>query len=339
MAASANIATTAATTQPWHQRLWSKAWSLPWIALFLALYVFTVPWIYGAIIDAYFIRRSWDHALPGLGTTLARRIAMGSHMGLGAAALLLGPTQFVASLRRAAPGVHRWCGRMYIICALGASAFGLAFIVLKRGKLVGGVNMAIAFGTAGIVCGVCAVAAYLAARSRHWLSHRAWVIRSFSQILAPMLYRYWYMAADVTGLYEYAYMPGEFDPSRDCDAETGICPLFMRPFDAVHCWTYWLSSLAVAELIVWLLPPMKEGITGKESDSGAAERRRAGGNGDEQQLLNEDVEVDYGGVVNDAADEESCLTIEANYSAIGLNALGVSLAVITSVLTAKVFTK
>lgn len=86
--------------------------------------------------------------------------------------------------------------------------------------------------------------------SADYTVHRNWAIRSFSQVLAPMLYRYWYISMDVLGIYQG---PMPLRLGGVCN-EDNTCPDYMRWLDCIHCWTYWLSSLAIAELIIYNLP-------------------------------------------------------------------------------------
>lgn len=216
-----------------------------------------------AIIQRYWIDRDWDSRLVNLGTTLGRRIFMLGHMTMGGLTLLLGPTQFLPLIRRKAPQFHRFCGRAYVIMAIGSSIFCLIFIVLKRGVLVGGINMTLAFAAAGACFGYCAYKVYQTARRGLFATHRDWTIRSYSQCLAPMLYRYWYAFLVLMGWYDFEY--------GTCNADTGICDEYLRTFDMIHCWTYWLFPLAIAELTIRALPPHKleqqdEVVNNKEED-------------------------------------------------------------------------
>lgn len=93
------------------------------------------------------------------------------------------------------PRLHRWSGRLYVASACGASLCGCFFVLLKGFKLSGGYNMGAAFLLAGGWFGVAAAMTAVRARQQRYAAHRAWAIRSYSQVLAPMLYRYWYVAA------------------------------------------------------------------------------------------------------------------------------------------------
>jgi hypothetical protein len=62
-----------------------RTFVVPWVLFFFALYAFCLPWMHFAILHRYFLSHdNWNSVLPGLGTTLARRITMGGHMACGA---------------------------------------------------------------------------------------------------------------------------------------------------------------------------------------------------------------------------------------------------------------
>ena len=88
--------------------------------------------------------------------------------------------------------------------------------------------------------------------------HRNYAIRSFSQIIAPVLYRYWYILVKVFKLYQTPpmYMSGgqmEDGQKLVCD-DRDVCGDYERLFDAIHCWLYWISAWAVAEIVIVCLP-------------------------------------------------------------------------------------
>mmetsp|Transcript_38113 Transcript_38113/g.122998 ORF Transcript_38113/g.122998 Transcript_38113/m.122998 type:complete len:354 (+) Transcript_38113:134-1195(+) len=234
------------------------SWS--WAVAALAMAPFVIPWAYASIVLNYLVLGDFDGVLPGLGATPARRVSMGAHMVLGAVALFLGPSQFSPALRRRVPRLHRWSGRLYVASACGASLCGCFFVLLKGFKLSGGYNMGAAFLLAGGWFGVAAAMTAVRARQQRYAAHRAWAIRSYSQVLAPMLYRYWYVAATALFGYRPPREAREY-PGGTCDGDT--CADYFRPFDMLHAWTYWLSSVLVAELLVHALrraPPPERAL-------------------------------------------------------------------------------
>ena len=200
-----------------------------------------------AIVNQYFISKDYDSTLPGLDDTTARRVFMGAHMGLGLICMCLYPLQFFGCIRKRFPIFHRWSGRASLISAFFVSVCGIVFICLKKFQLVGGINMGIAFFIAGLVFGTCAVMTGYFARKRDIRRHRNWAIRSYSQILASMIYRYYYAVLGGLGA-----VHGPADGELECN-ENDVCDYFLKPFDAVHAWTFFIFPLLIAEAIVYLL--------------------------------------------------------------------------------------
>ena len=81
---------------------------------------------------------------------------------------------------------------------------------------------------------------------------------SISQILSPMLYRYFYL---LVGSFEVYGYKGDLD----CDSND-VCLPFTRPFDAIHAWTYFMVPLAFAQAIVWFLPNDEEASNNNNKD-------------------------------------------------------------------------
>ena len=106
--------------------------------------------------------------------------------------------------------------------------------------------MGLAFCVAGLTFGICAVLAAYFARQRQFTKHRHWAIRSYGQMIAPMLYRYFYLLLGGLGLYP--------ETELDCNIDTDVCHPFTQVFDMIHVWTYFLFPLLCTEIIIWSLP-------------------------------------------------------------------------------------
>lgn len=254
-----------------------KVLSWPWVTFLIFLYIFILFWINYAIVQRYWIQHNWNDALPGLDKTDLRKFTMRSHMTAGAISLLLGPIQFVPAFRRRASlrGIHRWSGRLYCTCGMLSSLFGLWFIALKQ-QLVGGYNMTASFALAGMATGLTSFKAWQTGRRARlsdtnqkalFVDHRNWGIRSFAQILAPALYRYWYTMMELFHIYN---VPVPLRMGGYCDANDQ-CPDYSRPWDAVYTWLYWISAGIVAELIISFLPGQDTSMDGEEGDTITAE--------------------------------------------------------------------
>jgi Predicted membrane protein (DUF2306) len=141
-------------------------WTWPWVVAAVFLYVFVLFWMNYSIVRRYWIKHLWNEALPGLDTTALHKFTMRMHMTAGAVSILLGPVQFVSYFRRneRLRWVHRYTGRLYCVCGMLSSVFGLWFILLKK-RLVGGYNMTASFALAGALIGILAWKAWQTARA------------------------------------------------------------------------------------------------------------------------------------------------------------------------------
>lgn len=163
---------------------------------------------------------------PGLAPPiLANRFtAMGVltlHAGFAGTALILGPFQFFAGLRRTRPGLHRALGKVYVICCLAAGAAGL---VLAFGARTGPISTA-GFGLLAAAWIFTTARAWRRATQRRFAEHERWMIRSFALTLAAVTLR--------------LYLPFAF-----------LSPL---GYDATYrtiSFLCWVPNLVVAEL--WL---------------------------------------------------------------------------------------
>ena len=110
----------------------------------------------------------WKHIAPYRWLLLPHAIA-------GVIALLAGPLQFSASLRRARPLLHRKIGTAYVAGAVVASLIGL-YIGFTREKWP--LNYEQIAQAGGWL--LCTVFAYAAARRRDIAVHRRWMARSYA---------------------------------------------------------------------------------------------------------------------------------------------------------------
>ena len=214
--------------------------------------------------------------------SVLRKFTMRSHMTLGGLAILCSPIQMVTpftvgwnkSTRRFRNSsnitnntinwyrrIHKFSGRFYVLCAIGSFCFGQWFICLKEFVLVGGYNMGVSFSLAGFFIAYSAYMTWKTApggnqNNRYTIEdHRNWAIRSFSQIIAPVLYRFWYIFMMVLKVYRMPFLAGGDRRGKlDCDGRD-VCPDYQRPLDSVYAWMYWIGAWMVAELVIICLPP------------------------------------------------------------------------------------
>lgn len=160
-----------------------------------ALYRFgpTVAWAAATLLCVYVAANALRYLAPAFsGPEFIERNAMAQpwlaiHAGFAAAALVIGPVQFLPVSRRRWPRLHRWLGRVYITaCLVG----GLAGLLLAGGTTAGPVA-AVGFGLQAVLFLVCAVQAWRLALARQFERHREWVIRSYALVFAGVTLRLW----------------------------------------------------------------------------------------------------------------------------------------------------
>ena len=90
---------------------------------------------------------------------------------------LSGAAQFIPAIRRRAPKLHRWNGRVFIVTAFALSVAGL-YVLFTRG---GPTTLAQQIGTAllGVLLMGSAAMAWRTALRRDFASHRRWALRLF----------------------------------------------------------------------------------------------------------------------------------------------------------------
>jgi len=101
------------------------------------------------------------------------------HIVAGMTALLLGPFQFIPSIRKKYPRTHRFMGKTYLICIVIAACASLEIstfkIIIGEKAVVYGMGLFIL----GIIWLLTSGMAYWSARSRNFVQHREWMVRSF----------------------------------------------------------------------------------------------------------------------------------------------------------------
>lgn len=116
---------------------------------------------------------------------LARPWGIYPHAFFGGLALALGPFQFHRGLLRRNRGRHRLLGKIYLVASAITGAAGLYL----AGYSFGGMVTHLGFGALGLLTMITAVMGYRSARSRDFVRHREWVIRSFAAIFAAVTLR------------------------------------------------------------------------------------------------------------------------------------------------------
>lgn len=102
-------------------------------------------------------------------------------------ALLLGPLQFSARLRRRAPRAHRVVGRVYVPAVLVAGLAGMVVAVLTTSGPIAATSFVLLDGYwVGTT-----IAGYRAVRARRFRSHERWMRRSFAGTFSAVTLRLW----------------------------------------------------------------------------------------------------------------------------------------------------
>ncbi|MBS1501659.1 MAG: DUF2306 domain-containing protein [Bacteroidetes bacterium] len=111
------------------------------------------------------------------------------HIVFGMAALVLGPFQFIKAIRNKYARTHRLMGKTYLVCILVA---GIDSFYLSVNKMII-TEKAVVFGGGLFMLGVMWLLtsgmAYWAARSRNFVQHREWMVRSFVVTCAFVTFR------------------------------------------------------------------------------------------------------------------------------------------------------
>ncbi len=122
---------------------------------------------------------TWNKVMPrgwNAGDTVGN-VAIFIHLLLALVVTLAGLAQLVPAVRRAAPSVHRWIGRVYIASAFGI-AFGSMYLMWVRGA-VGDFSQHLGSTFNAILLAVFAMIALRHARARNLVLHRQWALRLF----------------------------------------------------------------------------------------------------------------------------------------------------------------
>jgi uncharacterized membrane protein len=95
--------------------------------------------------------------------------------------MVLGPLQFIRSLRSAHPQLHRWSGRIFLMASAVVGGTGLT---LAFGKTIGGVDEKAAITLFGSFFLIALAIALRHALRREFAQHREWMIRGYAIGLA-----------------------------------------------------------------------------------------------------------------------------------------------------------
>jgi uncharacterized membrane protein len=110
------------------------------------------------------------------------------HACLFAAVILPGGAlQLAPAIRRRAPVLHRWTGRVYLIAAATMGLGGLSMVWIRGA--VGDFSQHVAITANALIIFVCAAAAVRHARLRQTSDHRRWALRLFVAVSGVWFFR------------------------------------------------------------------------------------------------------------------------------------------------------
>lgn len=168
-----------------------------WLVSAVGLWLFGIyiAGLYGVGVVSGDLDR-WNRVLPeGHGHMRGDtpgNLVLGLHL---LAALIVtggGVLQLVPWVRRRAPWLHRWNGRLFLTVGMAAAVSGL-LIVFSRGAVAGNWMTAGNVLNAGLIL-LCGVQAWRHAVARRFEHHRRWALRAFVVINAIWFYRVGMMA-------------------------------------------------------------------------------------------------------------------------------------------------
>lgn len=189
-----------------------------------------VPYLMGALEDLDPDRAPLAPAYATMPPVV--QVALVLHVAGAAVALLVGPFQFWAALRRRFPRAHRWAGRVYLA---GVAVGGAAALIMAPWNTAGMVGL-LGFGSLGVLWLWTAWRAYRAIRGGDVRSHQAWMIRNFALTYGAVMLRVWVPLL----VSAQAFAAGD---AFDFDAA------FDNAYDAVT-FLAWVPNLLVAEWLV-----------------------------------------------------------------------------------------
>lgn len=103
------------------------------------------------------------------------------HIVPGMLFMILGPLQFVRSLRAKHPRIHRWSGRIFLTAS---AVVGVTGLTLAFGKTIGGVDEKAAIVLFGSFFLIALAKALWHALRKQFALHREWMIRGYAIGLA-----------------------------------------------------------------------------------------------------------------------------------------------------------
>ncbi|WP_342084973.1 DUF2306 domain-containing protein [Dyadobacter sp. OTU695] len=153
-------------------------------------------WAFGIYILAFYGTSTvsgdfnrWNEVLPHGYVTgdWTGNLVVGIHVLLAAILVFGGPLQLLPSLRKLAPGAHRWLGRIYTTTAVIVATGGFVMVWTRGAVGDRGQHVSISIQTIYII--VFALLAWRHARARQFDKHRKWATRLFMVVSGVWFFR------------------------------------------------------------------------------------------------------------------------------------------------------
>jgi uncharacterized membrane protein len=144
--------------------------------------------------------------------------------------VLSGAIQLLPQVRRRAPSLHRWNGRLYILSAFTVSSAGLYMVWVRGGP--GDLSQALGISLNAVLIMVFAAIALRTAMARDFRTHRRWALRLFLVVSGV-----WFFRIGISLSFLLYGGPFGFDPTT-----------FRGPFLTFLSFATYLLPLAVLEL-------------------------------------------------------------------------------------------
>lgn len=152
-----------------------------------------LSWLVGAY--AVYLVSTGFAAIPDGPADNGVPLALRVHVAAAAVPLLLWPLQTVRALRRRAPALHRWVGRVYVVGVLAAGVSGaVAAIGTTAGPVAGA-----GFLLLGLMWIGTTLEALLRVRGGDVEGHRRWMVRSVALTLSAVTLRLYLGGATALG--------------------------------------------------------------------------------------------------------------------------------------------
>ena len=166
-------------------------------------------WLFALLVALYSLRYAavlfgmWPPMDAGIRGVISRAPVQAlAHMVIAPIALLVGPLQFIPALRARYPQLHRYTGRLYVLCCLVAGCAALALAPYASGGPIAGFG----FGLLALCWLGATVGGWQAAVQRRFERHRLLMRLSYAMTFGAVTLRLQIPLGFVLGYHSYPAM-------------------------------------------------------------------------------------------------------------------------------------